>query len=124
MRKKLSRIFLILGLDTISENQNRFVCRVDLSHWRIEIELAGQANQFAVRSFVRWAKRLVRRSSTLREPRFHQSADTGSSHLRGTRTIRTNRIRLARKPIGTAVRPAIVRAINGAIHTEASRLIS
>jgi hypothetical protein len=57
-------------------------------------------------------------------PRCRQSADAGSSHPRGTRTIRTNRIRLARKPIGTAVRPAIVRAISGAIHTEASRLIS
>ena len=60
----------------------------------------------------------------LRKLRCHQSADAGSSHPRGTRTMRTNRTRHARNPIGKAVRPAIVRAISGVIHTEASRLIS
>jgi hypothetical protein len=55
--KKLSGIFSTPGLDTVSENQKRFARRVDLSRLRIAIALARKANQFAVRSFVGWAKR-------------------------------------------------------------------
>jgi hypothetical protein len=45
-----SGIFLIPGLDTISENQKLFAHHVDLPQLRIAIALARKANQFAVRS--------------------------------------------------------------------------
>ncbi|WP_213288173.1 hypothetical protein [Bradyrhizobium sp. sGM-13] len=48
MRDKLSGIFLIPGLDTISENQKSFARRVALPQSRIEISLGREANQFAV----------------------------------------------------------------------------
>jgi hypothetical protein len=50
LRENESGIFLIPGLDTISENQKRFACRVDLSRLRIAIVLAREANQFAASS--------------------------------------------------------------------------
>jgi len=44
-----SEIFLILGLDTISENQKLFARRVDLSQAGRKIALAREATQFAFR---------------------------------------------------------------------------
>jgi hypothetical protein len=42
-----SEIFLIFGLDTISDNPKRFARRVVLSHPGREIALAREATQFA-----------------------------------------------------------------------------
>jgi hypothetical protein len=65
LRENESGIFLIPGLDTISENQKRFARRAGLSQRCIEIALAGKANQFAGQG---WARVRLRRAVCLVVP--------------------------------------------------------